>query len=64
MDDGALAFNASVKKEVWRCYYYRLLNVENEWEEESLSKVETTEGRVTLVDSTLLTALWKIKQLK
>uniref|UniRef100_A0A0L8I3D4 Protein N-terminal glutamine amidohydrolase n=1 Tax=Octopus bimaculoides TaxID=37653 RepID=A0A0L8I3D4_OCTBM len=52
MDDGTLALNEDAKKEVWRCHYDRLLNKENEWEEESLPYVDPIEGPAIRVDST------------
>lgn len=49
-----LVLSDAGKKNVWRCYYERLLNVKNDWEKENLSNIEPTEGPTIKVDSSII----------
>lgn len=54
MENGSLAFNDSAKKkEVWKYYYERLLNVENVWDKESLQNVNLIEEMSIWINSGL-----------
>lgn len=39
------------KKVMWKCYYSKLLNVENAWDIEGLFHADPTEGPAIQVDS-------------
>lgn len=51
MDYGMVALSISEKKDAWKCDYERLVNVENELQEESLPNTKPIEEPGIRVDS-------------
>lgn len=49
-----ITLSVSEKKEAWKCYNERLLNVGNVWEKRSLLGVNGTEGPATLIDNSMI----------
>ena len=61
-DDNKLAYSDTAKKNAWKQYYQRLLNVEFPWDETSLSQIEPSIGPVPFITANMvLPSIQKMK---